>query len=115
VVLIKFASSSLLTKVHLEKKPQSKNLTVRNREFDFLFLTVEFFLITFFFLGELLKANSRYLGTYLHHTVSMVRLPDPDLLIFPSTCTGTLVPGYFQKQIFLYMYICIYVYMYIYM
>jgi hypothetical protein len=28
-------------------------------------------------------------GTYLHHTVSTVRLPDPDLLIFLSTCTST--------------------------
>ena len=37
-------------------------------------------------------------GTYLHHTVSMVRLPDLDLLIFHSTCTGTLVPGSFQKK-----------------
>ena len=34
-------------------------------------------------------------GTYLHHTctVSMVGLPDPLLLIFPSICTGTLVPA----------------------
>ena len=37
-------------------------------------------------------------GTYLHHTVSMVRLPNLDLLIFHSTCTGTLVPGSFQKK-----------------
>jgi hypothetical protein len=36
-------------------------------------------------------------GTYLHHTVSMVGLPDPALLIFPSTCTGNLVPFSFQK------------------
>jgi hypothetical protein len=37
----------------------------------------------------------------------MVRLPDPDLLIFHSTCTGTLVPGSFQKKIILYMQFCI--------
>ena len=41
-------------------------------------------------------------GSYLHHTVPMVGLPDPDLSIFPSTCTGTLVPGSFQKKIILY-------------
>jgi hypothetical protein len=42
-------------------------------------------------------------GTYLHHTVSMVRLPDLDLLIFHGTCTGTLVSGSFQKKIILFV------------
>jgi hypothetical protein len=45
--------------------------------------------LRFFFRGELLRQTP---GTYLHHTVSMVRLPDSVLLIFPSTGTDTLVP-----------------------
>jgi hypothetical protein len=47
--------------VHPEKTAFKKNSTVRNREFCSLFLTVEFFFITVFFLGALLYANSRSL------------------------------------------------------
>jgi hypothetical protein len=43
--------SSPRKKTGIEKNP---NPTVRNREFDFLFLTVEFFDLRIFSLGELL-------------------------------------------------------------
>ena len=43
-----------------------------------------------FFRGALLQANSKYLPPLI--TVSVVRLSDPVLLIFPSTGIDTLVP-----------------------
>ena len=48
---------SLPVKVHPEKKPQSKNSTVIDREFDSLSITIEFFDVRIFSLGEVLSAN----------------------------------------------------------
>ena len=49
----------------------------------------EVFLIAVFFRVHFYRRTP---GTYLHHTVSVVGLPDHVLLIFPITCTDTLVP-----------------------
>ena len=60
--MVEVGTWSLLTIVHPEKKTAiKKNSTVRNREFDHLFITVEFFSITVFLTGALLRVNSRYL------------------------------------------------------
>jgi hypothetical protein len=95
MALTHFSSSSFPVKVHLKKKiRRPKNSTVIDRDRNYLSITVEFFFIAVF-----LEVNfyGRSPGTDLHHTVSMVRLPDPDLLIFPSTCNDNLVPGSFRK------------------
>jgi hypothetical protein len=56
--MVEAGTWSLLTKVHPEKKPQSKkNSTVTDREFDRLSATVEFFGLRIFSLGEVLWAN----------------------------------------------------------
>ena len=57
---IEFASRSLHTKVHLKKNPEVEKLDGRiliDRESNSLSITVEFFLIVVFFLGEILRAN----------------------------------------------------------
>ena len=60
--MVEVGTWSLLTIVHPEKKNAiKKNSTVRNREFDSLFLTVEFFDLRIFSSGALWLANSRYL------------------------------------------------------
>jgi hypothetical protein len=56
--MVEAGTLSLPVKVHPEKKTAiKKNSTVRNREFDFLFLTVEFFGLRIFSLGALLPTN----------------------------------------------------------
>jgi hypothetical protein len=72
-----------------------KHSTVRNRKSNALILTVEvFFDCGFFFLVNFCKQTP---GTYLHHTVSMVRSPDPDLLIFPVPVPVPWFPVIFKK------------------
>ena len=66
----------MYTKIHLRKNPEAEKLDgvlMTYRESKQFFSGVNFCMQT--------------PGTYLHHTVSMVGLPDPVLLIFPSTCT----------------------------
>jgi hypothetical protein len=55
---------------------RSNNSTVFKRESNSLLNTVEFFLIAVFF-G--VHFYGQTLGTYLHHTVSMVGVTDPGI------------------------------------
>jgi hypothetical protein len=55
--MVEAGTWSLPGKNHPKKKPQSKKTRRLNREFDALFLTVEFFDLRIFSLGELLRAN----------------------------------------------------------
>jgi hypothetical protein len=56
--MVEAGTGSLPTKIHPEKKPQfKKNSTVSDWEFDSLSLTVEFFDLRIFSLGEVLWAN----------------------------------------------------------
>jgi hypothetical protein len=52
--MVEVGNLSLPTKIHPEKKPQSKNSTVADREFDHLSAIVEFFDLRIFSLGEVL-------------------------------------------------------------
>ena len=55
--MVEVGTWSLPVKVHPEKKPQWKNSTVSDREFQSLSRTVEFFDLRIFSLGALLRAK----------------------------------------------------------
>jgi hypothetical protein len=56
--MVEAGTRSLPAKIHPEKKNRNqKNSTVRDKEFDSLSLTVEFFDLRIFSLGEVLLAN----------------------------------------------------------
>ena len=87
VALIKFASGNLLTKVHLKKKSGGRKTRRWGIWYQIPYSLPSFFWLRFFFGVNFCGQNP---GTYLHHTVSVVRLPDTVILIFPSTCNDTL-------------------------
>ena len=85
VALIEFASRSLPEKVHLKKKSggrKTRRCWIGN-QIPYSTPSSFFWLRIFFGVNFCMQTP----GTYLHHTVSMVGLPDPVLLIFPTTCT----------------------------
>jgi hypothetical protein len=55
--MVEAGTGSLPTKIPQKKNRNQKNSTVGDREFDSLLLTVEFFDLRIFSLGEVLWAN----------------------------------------------------------
>jgi hypothetical protein len=89
VALIEFASRTLPVKVHIKKKSGGRKTRRCLIENQIPYQTQSSFFRLWFFLGvHFYRQNP---GTYLHHTVSMVGLPDSVLLIFPGTCTAVPV------------------------
>ena len=91
VPLIIFASKKFIVKVHLNDKSGGRKLDGDGWGIEF---PIDYRQVFFFWLRLFSGVNfyEQSPGTHLHHTDSLVGLPDPVIFIFHRTCTGTLVP-----------------------